>query len=582
MNRKQRRATTKQDRSAEDRPGTAQAAEADRLYRQALSHQQLGQNEEAVRLYKRLLTADPDHAEAYNNLGCVLLEQGKAKEAAARFQRSLMLRPQLCDDFASIATLLATVNPALGDACKRVAGAWPARLPSFDLSGPSDIAADVLLRHVLRSTPVRTIDLERLLTSIRQSLLPMAAEAKTGDRVDEDFLDFCGALAQQCFINEYVFATTAEEAEQAERLKEKLVMAGAGSPVPLLLLLAVAMYFPLHSLPGAQALLDRRWPDPVANVLMQQVSEPNQERQFRDSIPRLTAIDDAVSIQVQQQYEENPYPRWVQPAAAVTVTTIHQHLRAAFPSAPFRLLEKTGGLDILVAGCGTGRHPIEVARTYENARLLAVDLSLSSLCYAKRKTPPDVADRIDYAQADILKLGTLDRSFDVVEASGVLHHMSDPLAAWQTLLTLLRPNGFMRVALYSEIARRKISAAHAFIAERGYRATPDDIRRCRQDLLNSPLKSVGTADDFFSTSECRDMLFHVHERQLTIPDIKSFIVAHGLTFIGFEFEPPVQRHYRSLFSNAGWSSTDLDRWHDFETKNPDSFTAMYQFWVQKD
>ncbi len=27
--------------------------------------------------------------------------------------------------------------------------------------------------------------------------------------------------------------------------------------------------------------------------------------------------------------------------------------------------------------------------------------------------------------------------------------------------------------------------------------------------------------------------------------------------------------------------TDLDRWHEFETKNPDTFSGMYQFWVQK-
>ena len=27
--------------------------------------------------------------------------------------------------------------------------------------------------------------------------------------------------------------------------------------------------------------------------------------------------------------------------------------------------------------------------------------------------------------------------------------------------------------------------------------------------------------------------------------------------------------------------SDLDRWHDLETKYPDTFSGMYQFWVQK-
>jgi hypothetical protein len=27
--------------------------------------------------------------------------------------------------------------------------------------------------------------------------------------------------------------------------------------------------------------------------------------------------------------------------------------------------------------------------------------------------------------------------------------------------------------------------------------------------------------------------------------------------------------------------TDLDRWHAIETRYPDTFSGMYQFWVQK-
>ena len=585
MNRKERRAAARQDQSAAHRPGTVAAptAEANRLFQQAVSHQHNGQANEAVRLYRRLLALNPDHAEAHNNLGCVLLEQAKPKEAAVHFVRSLTLLPQLCDDFASIAALLADVNPALREASKQAADAWPVRLPSLSLSSLPGLAADVLLRHVLRSTPIRDLALERLLTSIRCSLLQAATRPGGDDRIDEDVLAFCSALAQQCFINEYVFATTAEEARQAGQLKDKLAENfAAGTSVAALLILTVAMYFPLHSLPAAQGMLEGRWPSPVADVLKQQVIEPLQEQAYRHSIPRLTLIGDPTSIEVQRQYEENPYPRWVYAASAVPATTLNDHLRAAFPTVPFRPLEKND-VDILVAGCGTGRHPIEVARLYENSRVLAVDLSLSSLCYAKRKTPPDVVDRIEYAQCDILEIDRFDRSFDMIDSSGVLHHMADPFAAWRTLLGLLRPNGFMRVGLYSEIARRNMSinAARAFITERGYASSADDIRRCRQDLLSLPLKSVAAAGDFFSTSECRDLLFHVQERQLTIPEIKSFITANGLKFIGFEFKPALQHHYRQLFSKAGWPMTDLDRWNDFETQNPELFTLMYQFWVQK-
>jgi len=80
------------------------------------------------------------------------------------------------------------------------------------------------------------------------------------------------------------------------------------SEVPPLLPTAVAMYFPLHSLPKSQALLERAWPAALADLLRQQVREPREEAQYRELIPRLTPIEDDVSKQVRGQYEENPYP----------------------------------------------------------------------------------------------------------------------------------------------------------------------------------------------------------------------------------------------------------------------------------
>jgi SAM-dependent methyltransferase len=584
MNRKQRRAMRMQGQGVVADTGRTSLEAAGRLFGQAVWHQHHGKPNEAVRLYKQVLALKPDHAEACNNLGCVLLAQGKRDAASACFERALVLVPQLFDDFASVSALLVAVNAELGEGMTRAAGAWPQRLPARDLLGSAGfeaICADTLLRRVLESTTIREVNLERLLTSVRLDVLRMARDIATDDGVEGNILGFCCALAKQCFINEYVFATTHEEAEQAERLKQNLVAAlTQGSNIPALWPTVVAAYFPLHSLPNAQSLLDRAWPAALTDVLAQQVREPSEERQYRDLIPRLTGIDDDVSVAVRGQYEENPYPRWVHAASASASITLDEHLRAQFPTAAFQPLGSSSGIDVLLAGCGTGRHPIEVARKYRDARVLAVDLSLSSLCYAKRKTPASLAEKIEYAQADILKLASIERTFDLIEASGVLHHLADPTAGWRVLLGLLRPGGFMHVGLYSELARRDIVAVRAFIREQGYRPTADDIRRCRQDLLNSPLNGVAKADDFFSTSECRDLLFHIQERRLTIPQIKSFISENGLKFLGFEFGPQVMQRYRDIFGGDGFMR-DLDRWHAFETERPDTFAGMYQFWIQK-
>ena len=105
--------------------------------------------------------------------------------------------------------------------------------------------------------------------------------------------------------------------------------------------------------------------------------------------------------------------------------------------------------------------------------------------------------------------------------------------------------------------------------ERRYGNTADDIRRCRQDLLQhedgSPLKNVSKYADFFTTSECRDLLFHVQEHQLTVPAIQQFLHDNRLTFIGFT--GAVTQNYRARFPDDH-AMTDLDQWHVFETENP--------------
>jgi 2-polyprenyl-3-methyl-5-hydroxy-6-metoxy-1,4-benzoquinol methylase len=61
-------------------------------------------------------------------------------------------------------------------------------------------------------------------------------------------------------------------------------------------------------------------------------------------------------------------------------------------------------------------------------------VSLSSISYAKRKTKELGMKKIEYAQADILKIGDIARTFDIIESVGVLHHLSDPFAGWRVNL----------------------------------------------------------------------------------------------------------------------------------------------------
>ena len=585
--------------------------------------QDRGELDEAVTCLRRAVAINPGFDMALNNLALAQNAQGNATAALATVCRSLRLREtsdaksifvdcirhlQLKlvgsdvrtalvralsepwgrpSDLAPNCIYLVKRDPLIGGIVGRAARAWPRRLGSQDLFGAEDgaaMVADPLLCALLDSAPISDIELERTLTMVRQILLVEATAQKTSDDAGGTALNFYGALARQCFINEYVFACTEEESKQVLRLREEAITALRGHrEIPALWPLAMAAYFPLNQFELADQLAARSWCDAVNAVLTQQVREPAEERECRTAMPRLTPVDDDVSLLVQRQYEENPYPRWIKTAPAGKPLTIDGDIRLQFPLATLRPTTRDGA-DILIAGCGTGQKAVERAQRYPAAKILAVDLSLTSLCYAKRKARASGMTSIDFAQADILKLGSLGRSFDLIVSTGVLHHLADPLAGWRVLLSLLRPGGYMNLGFYSALARRHIVSARDFIAERGYSSTAGDIRRCRQDLVNfdagAAFGSVLKTPDFFSISACRDLLFHVQEHRMVLPDIAAFLQDNDLQFLGFELDPAVLRLFRQRYPDD-MAATNLDHWGNFENENPDTFCGMYQFWVQK-
>jgi tetratricopeptide (TPR) repeat protein/2-polyprenyl-3-methyl-5-hydroxy-6-metoxy-1,4-benzoquinol methylase len=488
-------------------------------------------------------------------------------------------------------------RPALGlimlsqkiSRCVHIAnGSWPARLPKSVLFGADDLAAlgaDPLLRALLEAVPVTTIEFERFLTSARHALLETALGQQSQALSDIEALEFYASLARQCFINEYIFDCDDRERLAAAACRTKLLeLLDADAVVPPFLLLAVAAYFPLHTLRDAARLLAANAPGPINGVLRQQIREPLEEQALRADIECLTSIAGGVSKEVRDQYELNPYPRWVKLPMPNQVFRFNDEFRRSMPFAPFTPMLDDRAPEVLIAGCGTGSHSILVTKQYQGVRVLAIDLSLSSISYALRKTRELGITNIKYAHADILRLDEVAHSFDIVESVGVLHHLAEPFTGWRILLSRLRPGGFMRLGFYSELARKHVVKAREFIAAHGYASTPEDIRRFRRDLTmqvaNAELQWLSEISDFYSTSECRDLLFHVQEHRLRLGQIESFLEELGLQFMGFELAPTVLNQYRARFTDDP-SATNLRNWARFEVDNPNTFVRMYRFWIQK-
>ena len=537
-----------------------------------LLYQASGNHRLAAKTLAKAVAANELDAACQYNLAASYQALGQRTDAARHYRKALALglsgkgpEPFLLQD--------ATIIQCLSRMEDR--SSLPARNGSvFGAGEIAAIAENTFLRCALGSTIIRGVPLEAFLTGLRQALLRLADYGAAGSvALPDDVLGLFCALAEQCFLNEYVFGQTAEETSRAEPLRTLLQQKlGHGADAPIGLVAAVGAYFPLHAVPKAEALLSLKWPDYAAGLLRQQVKEPLEEIEDRAAIPALTAVDNSTSVEVMRQYEENPYPRW-------TINPLSVLGRSkASPDRPH------AGPSILIAGCGTGEHPFDIAQKSPEASVLAIDLSRVSLAYARRKTREEGLRNIEYAQADILNLSTLGRTFDRIETVGVLHHLADPKAGWRVLLSLLAPNGTMRVGLYSEIARRGIVEARVIVAERGYQPTVEGIRALRQTIIREKdeprWKSLIQTIDFYSTSGCRDMFFNVMEHRLTIPAIKSFLDEQGLAFLGFELDPKIIEQFRQQNPGAD-ALTDLDAWEAFEAANPQTFLNMYVFSICK-
>ena len=431
-----------------------------------------------------------------------------------------------------------------------------------------DAEVEVVLAHVRRCVLMRRVVPSDL--AVGDPLVPAT---------------FVCALARQCFFTGYACFASADELQRVASLRSGLEARLRDSTTSLRTLepdLAVAsLYASLHTLPGCERLSAHPmtdWSEEFRPIVTEQIDNRRRETELALQIASSTAIDDDVSRAVRAQYEENPYPRWVT-APSPNVDTIEDLSRRLRPDHPVRVRPRP--VHILVAGCGTGLHPVQVSWTYPDAEILAIDLSLASLGYAARMTEQLAIPNVTYRQADILALGNLDRRFAIVECCGVLHHLDDPMAGWRVLAGLMEPDGLMKIALYSEKARGAVRVARQFCRSLNFPLTSEGTRDCRNAIMRlpdgHPARNIMHSGDFFTLDGCRDLMMHVQEHQFTLPRIADCLQRLGLRFLELECTPATRSRFREMFPDRG-AETSLTARDRFEDAYPETFSGMYSFW----
>ena len=600
--------------------------EAEVSYRQTIklkpqlahAHQNLGnimikqrRLKEAEASYRQAIKFKPDLAKAHNNLGIIMKERRRLEEAFSAFIQAINLNPDFTDAYKNFAITIKKVRftssnvklyPLLIQLINNGNHVRPLDLtPSIlsllkhdpliknllleenfatNLKEANTIISGLdkltLLHDIMRICRLPDLQFEKFFVSMRRLLITNLDNFEATPK----FIHFLSSLSLHCFVNEYIYFEKDEETKLVKNLEIDIAQSISKSEQPeAKKILCLASYRMLHQYNWCQKLEAL---NNLEEVKCRLIEEPYTEKVIVKEIPILGEISDNVSSNVRAQYEENPYPRWVKiglPSKAKSISEIciekNLHLNS-------KNIQNVIAPDILVAGCGTGQHSIGTASRFSKCKVTAVDLSLTSLAYAKRKTTELGITNLKYIQADILKLNQLKKKFDIIESVGVLHHMDEPMDGWKVLTDILKPSGLMKIGLYSELARQNIIEVRKEITLGKVGTSEADIRNFRQSLTESQEKhhqQLTMSSDFFSLSTLRDLIFHVQEHRFTLPQIKNCLEKLGLKFCGFE-DIDIISNFRKFHGKEA-DIHDLALWHQYEENNSRSFGGMYIFWCQK-
>jgi len=584
---------------------------ADAFYNLANTLKDMGELGAAIKSYKQAIKINPDLHNAHNNMGNALKDMGKLTAAIESYKRAIKINSSHEDAYRNLGKSLQNVVFTRPDSDLK--SIIHSMLESANQARPKDIVAaalsllklepavkEFLSTHVsgedlqllerlianvdeeplflklMTLCPLGDLAFEKILTNARSVLLMSANNISAAPAT----LCFLSALALQCFANDYLYHQTDEETKSLTILETLVVQAllKGIQPSPQWVLI-LGSYKALHQYQWCGQL---SLTQDLQAILAMQVFEPQQEHYLKTKIPILKELSDKVSSKVRDQYEESPYPKWIDLGLILSPAPIAKVVKALKVRLADHKIFEVEAPAILIAGCGTGQHSIDTAARFKNAKVLAIDLSLSSLAYAQRKTEALGVQNLEYMQADLLDLGQLNKTFDIIESSGVLHHMEKPMAGWKVLVSCLKVGGLMKIGLYSELARQHIVKMREEIQQLNTETDHIGMKRFRNGVIRSKSphhQLIISSPDFHSMGSLRDLLFHVQEHRFTIPQIQHCLTKLGLKFCGFEVGIITQDFKRT---NSGEDDAyDLIKWHTYEQAHPHAFAGMYQFWCQK-
>ena len=236
---------------------------------------------------------------------------------------------------------------------------------------------------------------------------------------------------------------------------------------------------------------------------------------------------------VASQYEKWVYPFPIADLDAPDVRARSDFERNWYTFWPDRAPRED--LDVLVAGCGSNA-AARYAFNHPKARVTGIDLSSASLAHEAYLKDKHRLDNLTLRQARIEDVASLARDFDFIDASGVLHHLPDPVGGLRALARVLRPEGTISVMVYGQYGRTGVYMLQEMFRLLGLGQTEQDVVAVKQALASLPKHHaiqdyIGRAPDLKYDAGLVDSFLHRQDRAYTVAQCLDFARQAGTTFM---------------------------------------------------
>ena len=256
-----------------------------------------------------------------------------------------------------------------------------------------------------------------------------------------------------------------------------------------------------------------------------------------------------LSDSVSQQYEQWNYPTPIDDLPA----WLKDNWQWFDPSHAHPILWPGGGyrpdLDILIAGCGTNQAAV-LAYTNPAARVVAIDVSETSLANNRRLADRYGLTNLELHRLPIEQVASLEREFDLVITTGVLHHLADPAVGMRALAERLRSDAVLAVMVYAKYGRMGVEMLQTAFSDMGLVEDAPSVRLVVDALehldADHPVMSYLTiASDLDGDAAIIDTFLPGRARTYTIDECRELVAGAGLEFQGPFFNAPYYAPLRS-------------------------------------